>query len=222
MTLYYPRPDCQIRTLAAIYDEHFGTKTDGYFVEVGAYDGRSFSITAFWADLGWRGLYIEAVPEFAARCVTNHGSANVTVLNVAIGAKEGEAEITIGGPLSTGLASQVAAYQTIKWAKNEFIVPRTVRVRTCTLDTALMDVGILPSIDLLVVDVEGMEDEVFAGFNLTKWNPQVAIVELEDEHPDFCENPIIVDRCVALRRLSAVSGYREVFRDCVNTVFVRA
>ena len=44
----------------------------GTFVEIGAYDGESFSNTSFLADLGWNGLYVEPVPKFAALCRARH------------------------------------------------------------------------------------------------------------------------------------------------------
>ena len=35
--------------------------------------------------------------------------------------------------------------------------------------------------DLLVVDVEGKESEIFQTFELNEWKPKMIIVELEDE-----------------------------------------
>ncbi|USN99340.1 MAG: hypothetical protein H6810_01285 [Phycisphaeraceae bacterium] len=43
--------------------ELFGWKHEGYYIEVGAYDGRRFSVTAALDELGWRGLLVEPVPE---------------------------------------------------------------------------------------------------------------------------------------------------------------
>ena len=43
---------CQIKNLSNIYEKLFGpNKLDGYFVEVGAYDGESFSNTSGLAEL---------------------------------------------------------------------------------------------------------------------------------------------------------------------------
>lgn len=62
--LYRPPINCQIPHCAAIFEELFGLKRDGFFVEAGAYDGESFSNTSFLADIGWRGVYVEPVVEF--------------------------------------------------------------------------------------------------------------------------------------------------------------
>ncbi|MCX8505445.1 MAG: hypothetical protein ORN98_02375, partial [Alphaproteobacteria bacterium] len=60
---YYPMAnDCQIKDLAKHYENLFGKKDKGVFVEIGAFDGQEVSNTAGLADLGWRGVYVEPVP----------------------------------------------------------------------------------------------------------------------------------------------------------------
>ena len=54
---------CQIPGLDAIYDQYFGDKI-GSFVEVGAFDGMTYSNTWHLANRGWYGVYIEAHPDF--------------------------------------------------------------------------------------------------------------------------------------------------------------
>ena len=220
MTIYHPTPCCQIPSLAEFYDETFGAKTNGLFVEVGAYDGRTVSNTAFLADLGWRGLYIEPVPEYAAVCAANHGK-RVKVLNAAIGATDGEVDIYVGDVFSTGLRSQRDLYAGLEWSQKSHATECKITVGQFRLDTVLGATDIKPGFELLVVDVEGMEDQVFAGFDLAKWLPKMVIVELEDFHPDFKNIPKVVERCTGIRRLMADNGYDERFCDHINTVFVR-
>ena len=43
MDFYEVNSDCQIKNLNKIYYDIFGKKTDGFFVEVGAFDGLSWS-----------------------------------------------------------------------------------------------------------------------------------------------------------------------------------
>src|SRR3989337_2392344 len=81
MNMYTIRHDGQIKGVAEIYEGFFGYKTDGIFVEVGANDGISFSNTYFLAAIGWKGMYIEPVPELYEKCVENHKShQNILVL----------------------------------------------------------------------------------------------------------------------------------------------
>ncbi len=58
-------------------------------------------------------------------------------------------------------------------------------VRQRRLDEMLEEVRAPEQFDLLSVDVEGYESEVFGGFDLERWMPGLMIVELADLHPDL-------------------------------------
>ena len=75
--------------------------------------------------------------------------------------------------------------------------------------------------DVLVVDVEGKEAEVFETFELDEWKPKMLIIELEDEHPSFQKYEDLVNRIKDLRQYILDKGYTEIFKDHINTVFVR-
>lgn len=195
---YHPPPTCQIAVLDALYRQTFGSKRDGSFVEVGAFDGESYGNTSGLADLGWRGLYIEPIPENAERCRARHaGNPAVSIEQAAIGADERVIELAVSGPLTHAIDS----------ARPEDL--EIVPARQRRLDDVLRDYGVAQHFDLLVVDVEGYEAQVFAGFDLKFWRPLMMIVELTDE-PD----------AQAVRHLILDIGYREFYRDFVNTIFV--
>jgi hypothetical protein len=71
--------------------------------------------------------------------------------------------------------------------------------------------------DLLVIDVEGHEEAVFDGFDLAVWRPRLLIAELgEVDHrvpapddPRWRVHARVVD-----------VGYRVVYQDSINTVYV--
>ncbi len=93
-------PTCQVPKIDVIYEQYFGQRTDGCFVEVGAFDGEYSSNTSGLADIGWTGYYIEPVPEYCQRCRERHESnKNVTVSECAIGSEPGNVEVNVGGPL---------------------------------------------------------------------------------------------------------------------------
>ena len=205
----------------AIYLEFFGFRTNGIFVEVGAYDGEFASNTSGLADAGWKGLYIEPVWEFAQQCAARHAKNNVLVEQCAVGADNSIANIYVGESLSTTKRQQVEAYLEIEWARHITFDEKRM-VQQCTLDSLLVKHHIVPGFELLVVDVEGAEPDVFAGFNLGLWRPQMMIVELQDQHPDFCSRGDISQHHAALRKFIASEGYREVFRDDINTISIAA
>jgi FkbM family methyltransferase len=191
----------------------------GVFVEVGAYDGQFVSNTCFLADLGWRGVYVEPIPEFAAACATRHQrNPNVAVVNAAIGNEAGSTELHLAGVLSTKNDNFYSAYRNISWA-NRFLTDRKVTAPVMTLNRLLADCEIPSGFELLVVDVEGGEPDVFAGFDLAWWKPKMLIVELEDQHPDFVEVESIREPIAQLRRDILGAGYTEVYVDAINTIF---
>ena len=97
---FYPISDtCQVPKLSLIYEQYFGKRTDGTFVEVGAYDGEYVSNTSGLSDVGWTGLYFEPVPSFSEKCKARHANnKNVRVVNTAVGDHDGVVTIHIWRP----------------------------------------------------------------------------------------------------------------------------
>lgn len=219
---YHFPPTCQIPDLADRYRELFGgVKTDGTFVEVGAYDGETISNTSGLADLGWKGLYVEPVPRFAHACAERHApNKRVLIANCAVGTKVGLVDLHVADGLSTELQEQVDVYEQIEWMRG-FHKGERIRVPEFRLDALLVEARIAPGFELLVVDVEGSEDAVFDSFSLDTWSPQVMIVELIDRHPDFQSFERVIRRSSDLRRRIKRHGYREHYVDDVNTIFRR-
>lgn len=217
---YRPPASCQIPNLAGKWQAIFGRRNDGYFVEVGAYDGDSFSNSSCLADVGWSGLYIEPVAEFAERCRARHrNNLGVQVVEAAASDREGAADLLLGGALTTLDRNRLGIYDHIEWARGHHD-GATRTVRTSTLD-GLLEAHDVPSrFDLLVVDVEGAEEKVFAGFDLARWRPRVLVIELEDFHPDFQDSDELIHSAQRVRRMLRSQGYVEYHRDIINTVFI--
>ena len=97
-------PSCQIPNLNEIYDKYLPAK--GMFVEVGAFDGMTYSNTWHLANDDWKGIYIEAHPDFANQCHDNHKGNNVEVITCACGATEGEIDLIVYGEVSTTVLSR--------------------------------------------------------------------------------------------------------------------
>ncbi len=216
---YIPHPTCQIPVLGSLLEGLLGFRRQGTFVEVGAFDGQTYSNTSFLADLGWRGVYVEPVPHFAALCAARHAaSTTITVVECAVGTDDKMITLQLGGALTTGDASMAQAYDKIVWAQG-VLGGETVDVQQRRLEDVLADTGVPLGFDLLVVDVEGGEDGVFASFDLSVWRPKVLIVEIEDEHPSMTPYPEITARARGVRQHIEAVGYRPLYRDNINTVF---
>jgi FkbM family methyltransferase len=205
----------------------FGPRRDGTFVEVGAFDGDTYSNTSCLADLGWRGLYIEPVPKWAEVCRWRHrGNPLVSVLECAVGATPGRLSIQVAHSFSSFHADTIArskeAFRNLR--PDETLIPfdevftgELVEVDVMRLDTVLARQGIEPGFEVLVVDVEGHEPAVFDSFDLASWRPTLLIVELMDRHPRYAESGL-----AELRAKILTCGYEHLHVDEVNTVFERA
>jgi len=220
MTAYYPQqPTCQIPHLWWLYTRFLGDRERGFFVEIGAYDGIFVSNTWGLTERGWTGLMVEPVPRLALACAASHARhPNVRVIQQAVG-PEGVDEITLmlAETLTTANTEVFGEYSKVDWASGS-LTNSTIRVPSQTLDS-LLEANLAPTgFDVLVVDVEGFEDQVFSGFNLAEWRPKMLIIELSDTHPDLSSTSES-DAVLGARILCG--GYRVVFKDAVNTVFVR-
>lgn len=180
---------CQIphfKSLGDLYVYVFGFKRDGVFVEVGAYDGDSFSNTSGLADAGWAGHYIEPVPRFAAMCEARHArNPGVRVHNFAIGAEDGMVELSVAGPMSSACGDEIEAFKSSRvfelfrkfgWAHT---TKEVVKVKTIPLNTLLEREHVPSGFDVLVVDTEGMEWQVMSSFNLGHFRPKLVIIEIQ-------------------------------------------
>lgn len=209
---------CQISGIVFLYEKFFGRKSDGVFVEVGAFDGESHSNTSCLADLGWKGYYIEPVPEFYEKCLTRHrDNPDTQIFNLAIGKQQGEIDIHVGGALSTANQEHLNVVRQLDRAKQKFTEGKVVKTRQLSLDAFLDQNHIPKNFELLVVDVEGFEPDVFAGFDLAQWRPLMMIVELSDTKSDL---PHFHRQYASLFDHIVSNGYYVVYKDPINTVFV--
>lgn len=217
--MYNVAHTCQIPLLVDIYAKHFQELPKGTFVEVGAYDGESFSNTSCLADAGWTGVYVEPAHAYYLQCKARHQYNNVNVLNCSVGIEEKEIDLFVGAALSTTLEAQVQRYSEISWSRGVAFHKSTCR--QVRLETILTDCKISPDFELLVVDVEGAEDAVIRSFDIAAWRPKMMIVELEDGHPSFANYKDHIDNHRNTREYILNAGYSEIYRDEINTVFIR-
>lgn len=217
---FYTQVDtCQIPSLWFLLERFFGKKTEGTFVEIGGYDGYTFSNTWGLAERDWSGLIVEPLPELAAACRVKHAEHNgISVIESAVGAP-GQSSITLyrGDSLTTANKDQFAEYASVEWARPT-LTNESVTVQCQTLDELLVTHSIPAGFEVLVVDVEGFESAVFGGFTLDRWQPQMLIVELADLHPDL---QLMSSQDAELGDSILSHGYRIVYKDHINTVYVR-
>ena len=208
--MYEDAPQCQIKGLDLILMNHFGYHDQGTFVEIGAYDGYNFSNTWGLARADWKGLYVEPIPEHSQACYGNHmNSKNVKVMNCACGSYNGEITMFPSGPIS----SYSAWFVNSEFWRDRYDHTRAIRVPIFTLDKILEDNFIKPGFELLVIDVEGAELEVLSEFNLKYWEPQMVIIEAQENHPSE------EMRVMAAEINEYFSKYKKIYSDEINNIY---
>ena len=217
---YYPTvPTCQVPYLSAKLEQFFGRRGDGWFVEVGAFDGYSYSNSWGLAERGWRGVMLEPIPEYAERCRRAHvRHPRVDVVEVAVSAGDGELGLRVGGAFTTASPDQAAELESQEWARGE-LTATEIRRPARTLDGVLREHGVPVGFEVLVVDVEGHEAAVFSGFDVAAWRPQMMIVELADVHPQLTQ---LRDEHASLYAELVSLDYVVAFKDAINTMLVRS
>ncbi len=193
-------------------DELFDDQGDGFFIEVGAYDGYTYAVTFALESQGWSGLLVEPVPSLHARAQARRPGARV--VNAALsrrgstgtasfthilgsGADDYDASSYLNEPDARGFSKRPPAKTNVEHVE----VPLT------TMTDLLSDHK--GAIDLVVIDVEGGEMNLLDGFDLDRFRPRVILIE---DH-NLGDDPAILDHLAA-------NGYEHVCWISYNRLLV--
>jgi FkbM family methyltransferase len=220
---YLPSTSCgEIgKILHIIYNKIMPYKTDGLFIEIGANDGKTGSFTYNLGKIGWYGINIEPIPRLYNLCCNNHKDhKNVKNYNLALGELKGEVTIIDADTLSTIDTNVIDIYSKIPQFKNYFTNNNNYhKVKMNTLDNILQENSIA-NIDILVLDVEGYEENVLKGFTIANYKPSIFIIEIGDQHPDFINNTIMMTKYKNLREYFRINNYTLLINDIVDNVYI--
>jgi FkbM family methyltransferase len=213
MSEYFVPYNCQVKDLAGIYKKYFGYVDDGFFVDVGAYNGFDHSNTYCLASAGWKGICYEPIPEFYNACVNIFsGNPKIKVIQTCVGDREGEVKMTVAGTLSTYSEWHTKTQYwkgDYQW-KHEYMSPIT------TLDKSLKDNNVTPNFEVLSVDVEGSETDVLKFFDIKYWRPKMAIIEAQEFHP--AEE--LRNQAPFINKYFEDAGYEKIYSDEINNIYV--
>ena len=147
--------------------EFFGDMP-GFFVEVGANHPQVGSQTWHLEQRGWRGILIEPQPELANQL---RQMRSAKVFEVACSSPE-----NIGRRLPFYIAGPLSSLDRDRMAPGS--LPKAViEVPIRALDDVLADAGAPQPFDFLSIDVEGHETDVLRGFDFTRWQPRLILLE---------------------------------------------
>jgi len=158
----------------ALLWELFGGRLDGYFIEVGAFDGYDCSVSYAFEAMGWNGLLIEAIPERFEECRKRRPHSRIVHSALSCRGARGTATFTVTEDQFGGMLSYLdpaSDHARAVSAKSR----RTVEVPLTTMNDVLGDHQ--GEIDFAVIDVEGSELLLLDGFDLEKYRPKVLLIE---------------------------------------------
>lgn len=152
-----------------VWGEVFNEKEGGFFLDIGAHDGRHLSNSYLLErQYKWSGICIEANPETFVELRKNR---SCTCINACVDQVEGEVDFVVagvlGGIVSNDLDNKEADSATRK----------TVRLKTFTLEKLLAANGAPKEIDYLSIDVEGAEERVLGAFNFNSYIFRAVTIE---------------------------------------------
>lgn len=145
----------------------------GVYIDVGANDPTSDSISRSFYDRGWSGVAIEPSPDFASRYRQQRPRDQVIEAVVTDGP---DAEIILhmisGTGLSTIVDSVRAGHADTGYRVSDVVVPAR------RLDEVIEATGLADrDIHFMSIDTEGAEPSVLASIDLTRFRPWVLVIE---------------------------------------------
>lgn len=183
-----------------------GDVKNGTYIDVGAQDPNSNSVSLAFYKQGWSGLNIE--PVFSYHQELQKCRLEDLNLNIALGATEGKAELYCvpGTGLSTFVKGIAEAHR-----QNGFEIENSV-VEIRTLDW-LFQTHVKGEVHWLKIDAEGMEKEIIFGWKQNPLRPWVLVVEsidpvLKKENHTLWE-PLVLQK-----------GYKFAYFDGLNRFYV--
>ncbi|MDR0664040.1 MAG: FkbM family methyltransferase, partial [Helicobacteraceae bacterium] len=160
----------QVREDWILYNA-FGEKQSGFYIDVGAADPHSLSVTKLLYSLGWCGINIEPRPDMFAKLQ----EARPRDVNVNLGCSDqkSELEFAVYGDLSS---CDPQTIDSLRQNNADFTMTKTpVWTLTEILQTYLPTQD--QAIDFCKIDVEGYERYVLLGLDFAKFRPAVFCVE---------------------------------------------
>lgn len=165
---------------------------NGFYVDVGAHNGRSLNNTLFFEEThGWNGINIEPNKTVYDKLVINR--PNNINLNCAVCNTNGEAKFLMNKGYTEMLSGLEETFDPrhINRIERENIkytgTTELITVKTKTMETILDEYNI-KTINYLSIDVEGAEFEVIKSINFEK--VFIDVIGFENNYPDVSKDII--------------------------------
>jgi len=202
-----------------IADIELGKKKKGIYIDVGAFHPKLFSNTYLFYKRGWSGVVIEPRPE--AREDFLKVRPRDKFVGLGVGAKKDVLEYMEFDESAANTFSKTQAEKNTKEAGRKLL--RRINVAVMPLRDILASCGMEGAvIDLMSVDVEGMDEEVLRSNDWEKFRPKLIICEdLEFEFQKPQSSGVVKYLLGLDYALVAKTPYSLIFRDSNISVYTK-
>lgn len=217
--IYHTTQHTEFTSLDLFLEEIIGLKTDGYFIEIGAFDGQTNSKTAKLADIGWSGLYVEPIAEYAQQCQQRHVNNKVKVMQAAIGDADEKRIMFKSGLPSTLVASNkdhLEAYANQRSFSFQFKEELVEVLSWQSLEKHFTSL----SPDLFVLDAEGYDLKILESIDFSRFQPKIICTEVFPETTEFM-HPDVLSEGKQVTSLLQKAGYHIWLTEAHNILFVK-
>ncbi len=190
---------------------HFNFKKEGFFIDIGAFDGVTFSNTKSLEDLGWKGICIEPNPDMYEKVCS---SRKCVSYNVALTQKEEEKDfVKIQGACAvlSGIKEEYhpSHIERIKTEINKVGGNiDTIKVKGITFDSLMADFQDINTIDYISIDTEGNEFKILKSIDFSKYDIRVLSIENNYKDPE-------------IQRFMKNAGYKCAIRLGCDEIYIK-
>ena len=181
----------------------FDGKTDGWFLDIGAYDAKLLSNTRALYERGWSGVMVEPSPGPMTTLLKEYGNDPRIILVMAAVTKcAGLVRMH-----ATDDAISTSSETMLKiWQDGGYNFYGSFLAQSITLELLVYHFGV--NFDFIDIDVEGGSADLFLACLRFPLRPRLYCVEHDHRHAELVP-------------IAAKKGYRELARNGENCLFVR-
>jgi FkbM family methyltransferase len=160
---------------------YFKGRRTGFFLDIGAYDGKTYSNTYVLEQVGWKGICLEPLPDLFAQLRRNRAC---DCYNLAMSDESGEGSFIRAAGVETlsGLESKMAPAHK-DWIIREKGTIQRIRVGTISFGDLMGRYPGLKGIDFFSLDVEGAEMSILESIDFDAYRFGLIAIESIGESP---------------------------------------
>jgi FkbM family methyltransferase len=159
---------------------YFRGKRSGFFLDIGAHDGRTYSNSYIFEQLGWRGACVEPLPDVFEQL--RHNRRCDCYQAALAGRSDPRADFihAVGVDTLSGLESEMAEGHE-GWIAREGGRPERIQVKAMTFPDLMARYPDVRTIDFLSLDVEGAELSILKTIDFGVYDFGLIAVECIEE-----------------------------------------